>query len=226
MNKRLTEIQEKLYCSDELIGLSKDDIALAMQRGGKYFYIELDYNDLLKEPKEQKLYKKLIESLSILIAFEDEGNKQDMIENFLKYIHKNTQKEQHLQFGIKKVQTLTKYPVKIFFSEILPINQLEIAVGAKLYKYAEAKRSFLKESFQNFRSEISKEIGIPLLPINNYKDDTLDAYSIKLLHSESQKQICKCDIKNNNITDEVEIIQHYLQQLYSVFIKLYFKENN
>jgi len=226
MNDKVKNILDEMSCEDNsYVQLKKDDLKKALLLKGDRLFLKLTYSDLKQEFNEKKIKNKLLEALSISIYFEDDGYMSKEIKQFVKYLHENTQKEQHLQFGIKKVDSLSKYPIKILFSAILPINQLEIIVEKKFYDYVELHRNELEHKFKQFRKTISKEIHIPILPLKHYPSDKLKPYTIKLIDSLTQKTICECNIESVD-SDIENIIDTYILKLYKVYLTLCYNTNH
>lgn len=220
MNENFKNILDEMDCEDNShIVLKRQEIQKALQLKGERLFLKLTYKELAQEFSEQKIKSKLIEALSISVCFEDDGSVSEKVKEFVKYLYENSEEEQHLQFGIKKVNRLSPYPIKILFSAILPINQLEMAVEENLYNYIQEHRQELQSGFKSFRKSVSKEIKIPILPLKHYSDSELKPYSIRLIDSLTKESICECSIEHENMNIE-DIISSYLKKLFTVYLNI------
>jgi len=214
------QIMEKFSCGGSSpYPLAEEDISCALALAGESLVLELSYEDLLQDKEQGRVILKLLEALSVLVCFEDDGTQFDTIAKYIQYLHSNTQKEQNFLFGVQTVQQLSSTPVTILLSGILPINQLEIAIGTTLYEFIQNNYELLLPHFTQFRQQLSQEIGIPILPIKHYADANLQTHQIALKNGEDGTVICECKVKSENM-DPTEIIDDYLRKLYFVYKKL------
>jgi hypothetical protein len=213
-------IFSKLTCegATPMLELSFDAIKEALKLDGEEFFLTLTYDDLQEEIRIQKLRDLLNESLSILVCFEEDGLRVQEIENFCQYLFKNTEAVQNLQFGIHKVKKLSDEPVRILFSGILPINQLEIAMESSLYDYIQEHKEELQKEFIAVRKKLSQELCVPILPVKNYPDDSLEKNSVHLLDRTNKKTLCTCRMQEEK--DPKKFIGEYLTKLYYAYKKL------
>jgi len=211
---------ETLSCEDNaLYPLPKQDVVKALSLEGDTFYVELSYEELQQDIYEEKIALKTLEALSIILCFEDDGTQFEKIATYTKYLYNNTQEEQHLQFGIKKVDTLSQYPVKILFSGILPINRLEIAIETSLYEFIQQHYNILAPKFKQLRQQLSQEIQIPILPVKHYADTHLEKNQISLINAQNNQTVCECKVNDKDM-ETSQIIDDYLQKLFIVYKKL------
>ena len=197
--------------------LDKEDLLNALQIDGEFLVLKLTYQDFERELEDAKIKYKISQSLSIIVSYEEDGSNFNNIEKFVNYIHKLSDKKQNSTFGIKKVDTLSEYPITIFFSGILPINQLKISIGRKLYEYIHSDETYFKPRFQKLRDDISQEIGTPILPLFPLLDTSLNDYQVKLIDTLDSRIISEFTIEKSKDYNPLEI---YLLKLFYIYITL------
>ena len=208
---------DKMICSESEVALSEDTLYEALEGDGEFFLLKARYEDFDLGAENPLLDRKLKEALMITICFEDDGSKYKEIEAFVKYIYENTTGDQKFRFGIRCVEKLGDYPIKILLSEIYPINQLDIHLGSWIYDFIRSDREYFKKHFAMVRAKISQEIGIALLPLNIINDENLCENDAMLLDSVTKERIVAFNIHKSEDKKALDI---YLLKLYYVFIKL------
>jgi len=173
--KNTNEIQKcisSMVCeTNQPIPLSSQNLLNAIEIKGEFLVLKLHYNDFEDELKNQNIKYKISQALSVIVSYEDDGNSYKYIEQFVKYIQNNSDEKQNSTFGVKNVDKLSEFPITILFSGILPINQLKMTVGKEIDKLIHSDDEYFIPRFQKHRDDISKEIGIPILPVLPMLDD-------------------------------------------------------
>jgi len=207
-------ILNMLCTQDDPIPLEESKLLDALKLEGEFLVLKLHFNDFENELKNEKIKYKISQSLSVIVSYEDDGENFLEIENFIQYIHQISDEKQNCIFGIKKVNKLSEFPITILFSGILPINQLSMRVGKKINNLIHSDDSYFIPRFQKQRDDISKAIGIPILPIFPLLDESLDDYTISLTDLTNGKLISKFEVYEVLNQDTVEI---YLQKLFYIY---------
>lgn len=211
----LQEAVASMVCSEgDLLPLSQKDLLSALKIGGEFFLLKLHYNDFASELESEKIKYKISQSISVIVSYEDDGNSFDDIQNFIKYIHDISDDKQNSTFGIKKVDKLSQYPITILFSGILPINQLKMTIGKKLYELIHSDDKYFKPRFKKFRDDLSKEINIPILPVLPALDEGIGELTVRLTELFNNRVICEFVTEKNMNKDTVEL---YLLKLFLVY---------
>jgi hypothetical protein len=153
----------------------------ALELDGEFLILTLSKEELKEELQTKKLHSQISQSLSIVVRFEDDTTQCKYIHDFVKHLHNYIDDTQNFIFGIKKVKKLSKNPVTILFSAILPINQLNMKIGVKIDQFIHSDDEFFPLRFKKFRDSISKEIGTTILPILPQVDNSLDDFEVKLI---------------------------------------------
>ena len=208
-----------MVCENSPLPLTLKDIEEALKIEGDTFFIELKYTDIEKELQEQKVLYKILESYSVVICFEDDGKRYNDIHTLVSFLHNNSPLSINFRFGIKEVEKLSNDPIKILLSGILPINQLEIQIEEKLYKYIEKNKNKLSKKFLKTREILSEKIGFTILPVKYYPSKDMLPQSIKLINPYTKQTICECKAtkKTKNID---KIIEEHLDKLSMAYINL------
>jgi hypothetical protein len=217
--KETKSIQEtilSMVCTkdDDPIKLTDTDILNALKIDGEFFILKLHYKDFEAELINEKIKYKTAQALSIVVRYEDDGDSFQDIKRFVDYIHSFTDKKQNSVFGVKKVDKLSNYPVTILFSGILPINQLQMSIGTKIYNLIENDKNYFLKRFEDFRDELSSEIGIPILPLFPHLDKTLKDTEVILYDPIEKKLISKFETPNSADKD---LIEQYLLKLFYIY---------
>lgn len=214
-----TCIKSMICSSLSPIPLSEENLLNALKIEGEFLVLKLHYNDLVEEFKSQKIKYKISQSLSIIVSYEDDGESYENIEKFIKYIHNISDDKQNSTFGVKKVDTLSQYPVKILFSGILPINQLKMTVGKAIDTLIHSDDTYFPARFQKHRDDISKEVGIPILPVLPLLDTKLGAYQVRLVDEYDGRIISEFEADNNVSKDTIDIYLLKLFYIYKVLVE-------
>jgi len=212
------EIEESIMsmiCSvNEPISLREDDLLKALELEGEFLVLKLHYDDFENELQSQKIKYKISQALSVIVSYEDDGNSYKKIEQFVKYIHSISDEKQNSTFGVKNVSKLSEFPITILFSAILPINQLKMSVGKKIDTLIHSDDSYFIPRFQQHRDAISKEIGIPILPVLPILDEELGDSTVRLIDLLDGRIISEFEVEEILNKDTVEI---YLLKLFYIY---------
>jgi len=201
---------------DELVPLDEKSLLDALNITGEFLVLKLHYDDFEDEVQNQVIKYKISQSLSVIVSYEDDSDSYDKIANFVEYIHDISDEKQNSVFGVKKVSKLSKYPVKILFSGILPINQLKMSIGKKIYELINSDKSYFQEKFKQYRDEVSKNIGVPLLPIFPSLDENLNEFRVKLVDILDNRVISEFDVCKEVTKDTMDMYLQKLVYVYSV----------
>ncbi|MBL0708640.1 MAG: hypothetical protein JJW00_06305 [Sulfurimonas sp.] len=202
-----------MLCSKEdPIELSEKNLLDALKIDGEFLVLNLHYDDFQDELKSQTIKYKISQALSVIVRYEDDEKSSQDIENFIKYIYDISDDKQNSTFGIKKVDKLSNFPVTILFSGILPINQLRMTLGKKVGELIFRDEKYFKPRFKNFRDELSKELGIPILPVFPVVDASLQDNKICLVDLCDGRLIS--EFTSNNKFDKESIERYLLELLY------------
>jgi len=204
-----------MTCSeDDYVPLSQVQLLDALHVEGEFLVLKLHYDDFADELKSEKIKYKMSQSLSVVVSYEEDSASYDNIKQFLEYITENTDHRQNSIFGIKKVKELSKYPITILFSGILPINQLKMTVGAKIDEFIHSDDIYFKPRFQLHRDKISKEIGIPLLRVLPILDENLGECQVRLVDLYDGRVISQFEISENLDKKTIDL---YLLKLFYIY---------
>jgi len=199
------------------IPLHEDTLLNALSIQGEYLALKLKYEEFDNELKYETLKYKISQSLSVIVSYEEDGKSFSKIEKFVNYIHKFSDSKQNSIFGIKKVDKLSEFPITILFSGILPINQLRMNVGKKIYELIHSDDEYFKPKFQAFRDQLSQEIGIPILPLFPLLDENLKDMEVTLIDLFDGRLISRfetiLEVDNN-------LIDIYLNKLIYIYKRL------
>jgi len=204
---------------DSPIPLSQKDLFNALNCKGEFLVLKLSYNDYEQELQTQKIMYKISQALSVIVSYEDDGKSYKKIEKFVKYINDISDEKQNSTFGIKKVKNLSEYPITILFSAILPINQLRMSVGKKLYEFIHSDDKYFKPKFQKWRDVVSLDIGVPLLPILPKLDTKLEDFTVVLIDLIDDRLISKFEVDAEVDKESIELYLLKLFYIYKVLAK-------
>ncbi len=207
-------ILNMICTGDAPIELSQKSLLDALHVEGEFLVIKLHYSDFEDEIINQSIKYKISQSLSVVASYEDVGDSYDDIEKFIKYINANSDEKQNSTFGVKKVKKLSEFPITILCSGILPINQLKMSVGKSIYELINSDDEYYVPRFQKHRDDISKEIGIPILPVLPALDKELGSLEVKLVDSYDGRVISKFIVSQVLNKETVEI---YLLKLFYIY---------
>ena len=215
MNKSLESVISSMVCTyDDHISLSKEHIDKFAHIDGEKLILKASYEDFEDELETQKIKYKLSQSLSLIVCYEDDGKSFQKIERFVQYIHSISDDKQNSTFGIKKVDRLSDLPITMLFSGILPINQLKMSIGKEIGKLIKSDEAYFKKRFKKLRDDISKEIGIPILPVLPKVDEDLESLEVKLVGIHDGKIIANFWINEYPNKDTLEV---YLLKLFYIY---------
>ena len=216
----IDEIQESIIAmvcaKNDLIPLEENKITDALNIHGEFLVLKLHYDDFEDELKNESIKYKISQSLSIIVTYEDDACSYAKIGDFVEYIYKNTDAKQNAIFGVKKVKKLSKYPITILFTGILPINQLKMTIGQKVYDIINSDDEYFKEKFKKYRDLVSEDINVPLLPLLPILDSTLGDFRIRLLDTLDGRVISEFDVCSKVTKDMVDIYLDKLSYVYRI----------
>ena len=217
----VSNTQEMLECvnamicdANEPLPLSERTLQDALNLEGEFFVLKLQYEDLEHELQEQLLKEKLSQALSVVVSYEDDGTRFESISRFAEYLYTLSDTKQNVRFGVKKVEQLSHYPIKILFSGILPINQLQMSVGKEIDALIHSDENYFTARFEKLRSELSEEIGIPILPVLPKLDARLKPYEVRLIDPLDGRVISEFETTPDFNKETIEV---YLLKLFYVY---------
>jgi len=216
--KNTQEIKKSIlsmYCSEnDPIPLGYDKLLDALKIDGEFLVLNLNYNDFEQELKDEKIKYKISQALSVVVRYEDDGKSFEDIKRFVNYINSISDKKQNSIFGVKRVEKLSQYPVTILFSGILPINQLKMSVGKKIHELIHSDDNYFKPRFEKFRDDLSKEIGIPILPVFPKLDKNLGDTEVTLIDQTDGRLISKFE---SVYKLDKDVVEQYLLKLFYIY---------
>jgi len=220
--KNTTEIQScisnMLCSSSDPIPLSEDNLVDALEIEGEFLVLKLNYSDFEDEQKSQKIKYKISQALSVIVSYEDDDASYEDIEKFVKYISNISDDKQNSTFGIKNVDKLSEFPITMLFSGILPINQLKISVGKGIHELITSDDNYFIPRFAKHRDDISKEVGIPILPVLPMFDEKLKENQVHLVDLTDEKIIAEFEVTQKLSKDTAEIYLLKLFYIYKVLV--------
>jgi len=206
---------ENMICDENSpIPLNATALLNALKINGEFLILNLSYDDFENELKYQKIKYKISQALSVIVRYEDDGNSFKHIDKFVNYISDISDEKQNSTFGVKKVEKLSQFPITILFSGILPINQLKMTIGKKIYDLIDSDRAYFKPRFKKFRDDLSEEIGTPVLPIFPIVDKELGDYKVRLVDLLDDRVISEFSICEKADKNTIEI---YLLKLFYIY---------
>jgi hypothetical protein len=204
-----------MICSkDDPIELSEDKLLDALKQDGEFFLLKLHYDDFEDEKENMLIKYKISQALNVIVSYEDDGTSYNNIEKFVKYIYEISDDKQISIFGIKKVKKLSEFPIKILFAGILPINQLKMKIGKKVDELIESDKKYFKLRFKKLRDDVSKEIGVNILPLFPICDTQLDEYKVNLSDPLDNRIISEFELPKEISKETLEI---YLLKLFYIY---------
>ena len=211
--KRFKELlPQMLTRQNDPIPLREEELKTTLEKKGEFELHLLTYADMQKELENPKLPHTVFQSLDIAASFEDDGRHTDLIEEFVKHIHSFLEKEQRFVFGIKRVEKTDKYPAKILFGEILPINQLQVTLGEEIYRFLDQDKEYHIRHFKEIRDAVSQTIGIKLLRLDPTPDPKLDPRTITITDPLTNKTLATFKMKKLEKKEDIEL--YYAKLLY------------
>jgi len=213
-DEAIESIMAMVDAEEAHIPLHEYDLLNALSMEGEYLVLKLKYEDFEDELEYETLKYKISQSLSVVIAYEEDGKSFSKLEKFVNYIHKLSDSKQNSTFGIKKVDTLSEFPITILFSGILPINQLKMSVGKKIYELIHSDDTYFMPKFQEFRDQLSQEIGTPILPVFPLLDESLKETEVTLIDLFDGRLISRFQTVPEVNKDLIDI---YLNKLFYIY---------
>ena len=216
--KEIKQSIEEMITNDSLLPLPAITLQKALECDGEFQIVTMQYDDIENEIKTHSLKHLIKSSLHIVVSFEEDGYCFEKIQQFCEYLYKYSSLEQSLSIGVKKVSNLSKTPVRILFTGMLPINQLEMFIGEKLQQVISEEPEYFEPLFAVVREKITQKIGVPLLPLYPEVDKTLPPYGVKLIDPlDNGKTIIEFEIDECRTKEEID---KYLIKLYHIYVKL------
>jgi len=213
----LQECVSAMICSKEdSVPLGKSNLYDALKLDGAFSILKLSYADYENEIKHGLIKLKASQALSMIVSYEDDGESFEEVKMFVEYFSDISDHQQNSTFGVKKVDTLSAFPIKILFSGILPINQLKMTVGKKIDELIHSNDEYFVPRFKKFRDEVTEEIHTPLLPILPLLDTQINDYQIKLVDLHDGKIICDFEVAENFTQTTIDITLLKLFYIYKV----------
>jgi len=208
--------------NDSPIPLSESDLLSALKLDGEFLVLKLAYSDFEDEMKSHLIKYKISQALSVVISYEDDGESYNDIREFVEYVYENSDDKQNSTFGIKNVEKLSEFPVTILFSGILPINQLRMSIGKKVEELIHSDDAYFIPRFQAFRDKLSREVGVPILPVLPMYDEYLEDYQIRLVDMTDGRVISDFEVAKEFSKKTIEA---YLLKLFYIY-KVLLEEKN
>ena len=199
------------------IQLRQKEILTTLQKEGEFELHLLTYADMRQELSEPKLPRMIFQSLNIVASFEDDGKHTTLIEDIIVHIHSLLEEQQRFIFGIKRVEKTSRYPMKILFGEILPINQLQARLGTELYNFLDADKDHYIERFKLVRDAISDKIGITFLRLDPQPDASLHPREVHITDPLTEKTVASFLVEGELEKKKIEV---YFLKLYSILLQL------
>lgn len=215
---QMQESVMNMICNEsQPMPLSEETICRSLELDGEFFVLKMRYEDFEKELEEGKIKRKISQSLSIVASYEDAGDSLGEIETFVKYIHDLSEPSQNFVFGIQRVERLSEYPVTILFGGILPINQLRMSIGEEIDRLIRSDPDYFQSRFKRLRSDLSEEIGIPILPLFPETNPKLAPGRVRLFDPVEERSVSEFEVPRDIEKEGLEI---YLLKLFYIFKEL------
>jgi len=213
-----SSIVDMICPKESPISLSEETLLDALEIDGEFLVLKLHYSDFADELKSEKIKYKISQSLSVVVSYEDDGESFEDIKKFVDYVYNISDDKQNLVFGVKRVEKLSEFPITILFSGILPINQLKLSVGSEIDKLIHSDDEYFLPRFAKHRDDISKEVGIPILPVLPILDEEIDKFEVSLIDLLDGRLIAKFQVQEALSRDTVEIYLLKLFYIYKVLV--------
>jgi hypothetical protein len=212
-------IVNMLCIEDSPVLLSEETLLSALELEGEFLVLKLHYSDFKDEIESEKIKYKISQSLSVVVSYEDDGRSFENIKKFVNYIYNISDEKQNSIFGVKSVEKLSEFPITILFSGILPINQLQMKVGREIDRVIHSDDEYFLPRFQRYRDDISKELGIPILPVLPILDEDLGVFQVQLIDLVDGKLIAEFQVENSLSKDTIEIYLLKLFYIYKILVE-------
>ena len=208
-----------MFCSkSDPLPLTQENLINALALEGEFLVLKLHYSDFAEELKSQKIKYKISQALSVIVSYEDDGKSFKNIEKFVNYIHTVSDDKQNSTFGVKNVEKLSEFPITILFSGILPINQLKMSVGKKIDALIHSDDEYFIPRFAKHRDDISKEVGIPILPLFPILDEELGEFEVRLVDLLDGRLIAAFDVEEKLSKETIDMYLLKLFYIYKVLV--------
>ncbi len=205
----------QMVCNDsQPMPLDENTLTEALMLEGEFLLLEIDYDELRKQMERRTLEREATEALSIVVSYEDDGKRLESIETSLKFFHDNLDAIQNFRFGIRRVEKHSDTPIRILFSGILPINQLQLTFGEGIAKLIDSHRSYYHERFQALRIEASRNIGIPILPISATVDPQLPPFKARVQERVGGRIVSEFSMPGHTDSQDIEA---FLLKIFHIF---------
>jgi len=209
-----------MICSkSDPIPLSEENLLNALSIEGEFLVLKLHFNDFEEELKSQKIKYKISQALSVIVSYEDDGKSFEEIKKFVNYIHDISDDKQNSTFGVKEVQKLSEFPITILFSGILPVNQLKMTVGKKIDELIHSDDEYFLPRFAKHRDDISKEVGIPILPVLPILDKELGEFQVRLVDLLDGRVVAEFSVEEKLSKETTETYLLKLFYIYKVLVE-------
>ncbi len=219
-SKEIENSITNMICSEsDPIPLSEENLLNALSIEGEFLVLKLHFNDFEEELKSQKIKYKISQALSVIVCYEDDGKSFEEIKKFVDYIHDISDDKQNATFGVKEVDKLSEFPITILFSGILPINQLKMTVGKKIDELIHSDDTYFLPRFSKYRDDISKEVGIPILPVFPILDEELGEFQVRLVDLLDGRVIAEFSVEEKLSKETIEIYLLKLFYIYKVLVE-------
>ena len=219
-SKNIENSITNMICSkSDPIPLIEENLLNALNIEGEFLVLKLHYSDFEEELKGQKIKYKISQALSVIVSYEDDGNSFEDIKKFVDYIHDISDDKQNSTFGVKEVQKLSEFPITILFSGILPVNQLKMTVGKKINELIHSDDEYFLPRFAKHRDDISKEVGIPILPVLPILDKELGELQVRLVDLLDGRVIAEFSVEEALSKETIEIYLLKLFYIYKVLVE-------
>ena len=219
-SKEIENSITNMICSkSDPIPLSEESIINALSIDGEFLVLKLHYSDFEEELKSQKIKYKISQALSVIVSYEDDGKSFEEIKKFVDYIYDISDDKQNATFGVKEVKKLSEFPITILFSGILPINQLKMTVGRKIDELIHSDDEYFLPRFAKHRDDISKEVGIPILPVFPILDKELGELQVRLVDLLDGRIIAEFSVEEKLNKETIEIYLLKLFYIYKVLVE-------
>jgi len=217
-HKNLKETLTSMISKDPLVKVIDEKLLVdTLELNGEFQVVLLTYEDLEKELHTKVLKNLIKSSLQIVVSFEEDSNSYEKIKDFSEYIYRFSSDAQSLSIGVDKVKNLSQFPIKILFGGILPINEMQMFIGKKLYEVVAKEPDYFQPLFALVRKKITEEIGVPLLPLYPEVDLDMSPYGVRLMDPVENKMIVSFEVESCNTKENID---KYLLKLFYVYKKL------
>ena len=213
-SSRSFQVIKSMSSKDFHIEITQKQLENALELKGEILIITMQYEEFDQELISQKLKYAISQALSVIVSYEEDAKHQTKIENFVKYISEISDSQQNSTFGIKKVKKLSNEPITILLTGILPINQLKMGVSQNIWDLINSDDKYFIPRFQEYRKNLSKLCGVPILPLLPYLDTQLTKNYVQLLDLKDDRVISKFQASQELTKQSVEDYLYRLEKIY------------